>query len=216
MVLQRPRHRGVAGHAGAQHDVGLDDLAALLVGAADHAAFGDRRVREQRRLDLRPGDVVAGRDDHVVGARLVPEVAVGIHQVGVAGDVPAVLHVFLLALVGEIAAAGRPAHREAADGAGRHHAAVVVDDRAPRSPAPACRSSRRAPRPRGEPMKMCSISVAPMPSRILMPVARVPGVEGRLRQRLAGRHAFAQRRDVVVLELAEHGAIGGRRGEAEW
>ena len=54
-----------------------------------------------------------------------------------------------------------------------------------------------------------------MPSRILMPVAVVPGVERRLRQRLAGGDAFAQRRDVVLGELAEHRAIGGRRGEAD-
>ena len=43
----------------------------------------------------------------------------------------------------------------------------------------------------------------------------VPGLERRLRQRLAGRDAFAQRRDVVLGELAEHGAIGGRRREAD-
>ena len=45
---------------------------------------------EQRRLDLEAGDVVARRDDHVVGARLEPEVAVLVHRERVAGDVPAV------------------------------------------------------------------------------------------------------------------------------
>ena len=83
--------------------------------AADHAAFGDRRMREQRALHLGAGDVVARRDDHVVGARLVEEVAVLVDQVGVAGDVPAVLHVVALPLVGEVAAAGRALHREPPD-----------------------------------------------------------------------------------------------------
>src|SRR5262245_42943516 len=116
VLLEHLGAGGVAAVAAAQHDVGLDDLPALLVGRAHHAAFGDRGMRQQRGLDLRAGDVVAGRYDHVVGARLVPEVAVVIHEVGVTGDVPAILHVFALALVGEVAAPGRPAHGEAADG----------------------------------------------------------------------------------------------------
>src|SRR5262249_35053518 len=102
-----------------QHDIGLDDLPALLVGRSHHAAFGDRRMLEQRRLHLRTGDVVAGRNDHVVGARLVPKIAVGIHEVGVAGDVPAVLYVLALAFVGEMAASGGPARGGAAAGVGR-------------------------------------------------------------------------------------------------
>ena len=171
VILQRLGQRGVADVIRAQHHVGLHDLAAIRVGRADHAAFGDRRMREQRGFHLRAGDVVAGRDDHVVGARLIPEVAVRIHQVGVAGDVPAVLHVFALARVGEIAAAGRAAHREAADRAGRHFAAVLVDDARLIAGHRRGRSRRRALRSSGEPMKMCNISVAPMPSRILMPVA---------------------------------------------
>src|SRR4029077_4689048 len=72
-------------------------------------------------------DVVTGRDDHVVGARLVPEVAVVIHQIGVAGDVPAVLDVCRLPPIREIAAPGRPPHREAADRAGRTVAPILVD-----------------------------------------------------------------------------------------
>src|SRR3954470_23283606 len=84
-------------------------------------------MQQQRRFDLRSRDVVAGRDNHVVGARLVPEVAILIHQVGVAGDIPAVLHVFALTLVGEIAAAGRPTHGKPAHGPGRAVAAYVVD-----------------------------------------------------------------------------------------
>src|SRR5256885_9815362 len=39
---------------------------------SDNAALENRRMQQQRGLHLRPGDIVAGRNDHVVGARLVP------------------------------------------------------------------------------------------------------------------------------------------------
>ena len=57
----------------------------------------------------------------------MPEVAVRIHQVGVAGEVPAMLDILLLALVAKIAAAGRAAHRKPPDGARRRLATVLVD-----------------------------------------------------------------------------------------
>ena len=63
-------------------------------------------MREQDVLHFRTRDVVAGGDNHVVGAGLVPEVAVFIHAIGVAGEVPSLLDVLLLTLdVVEIAAA---------------------------------------------------------------------------------------------------------------
>src|SRR5262249_44701936 len=114
--------------ASSQDDIGFDDLPSFFVRRTHHAAFGDRRMLEQRDLYFGTGDVVAGGDDHVVGARLVPEVAVRIHEIGVAGDVPAVLHVLALTLVGEIAASGRSAHGEAADAVGRDLLAVGVHD----------------------------------------------------------------------------------------
>ena len=111
-----------------EHHIGLDDHAAVVVRRADHAAFGDGRMGEERGFHLRPGDVVARRHDHVVRARLVPEIAVLIHEVRVAGDVPAILHVFALALVLEIAATGRTAHGQAAQAARRQLAALLVED----------------------------------------------------------------------------------------
>src|SRR5262245_5960410 len=60
VLLQHLGAGGVAAIAAAQYDIGLDDLPALLVGRAHDAAFGDRGMRQQRRLDLRTGDVVAG------------------------------------------------------------------------------------------------------------------------------------------------------------
>ena len=48
-----------------QHDGRDDRLAPLRVRPAVDAGVGDRRVREQRRLDLRRRDVLAARDDRV-------------------------------------------------------------------------------------------------------------------------------------------------------
>ena len=47
----------------------LHDLAPLVVRHADDGALDHVSVRQQRRFDLGPGDVVAGGNDHVVGAR---------------------------------------------------------------------------------------------------------------------------------------------------
>src|SRR4029079_15234028 len=53
--------------------------------------------------------------DHVVGARLVVEIAILVDEVGVAGDVPAVADVIELPDVVEIATAGRATDGEPAD-----------------------------------------------------------------------------------------------------
>src|SRR5262249_62385118 len=50
VVLQGLGRSRVAAVAWPQHDVGLDDLSALLVGRPHHAAFGHRRMLKQRRL----------------------------------------------------------------------------------------------------------------------------------------------------------------------
>src|SRR5262249_50771198 len=157
-------------------------------------------------LHLRAGDVVAGRNDHVVGARLVPEIAVGIHEVGVAGDVPAVLHVLALALVGEIAAAGRPAHGEAADGVGRNLVALGVDHArlvAWHWLAGRARANLAFGRADEDVQHFGRADAV----EDLDAGGGEPGVERRLGQGFAGRHAFAQRGNVVRGELREHRAI---------
>src|SRR5690348_11227768 len=103
-ILQRPLRLGAELGTGPQHHDGLDDHASLLVRGADHRHLGDVGMAEQRLLDLRPGDVVAGADDHVVGPRLVGEVAVPVAHVDVAGDVPPVHHVGALAVTPQVAA----------------------------------------------------------------------------------------------------------------
>src|SRR5205085_6585834 len=57
-------------------DERLDDIAAELVGRRDRGRFLDARMLEADGLDLERADAVARRDDHVVGAALVPDVAV--------------------------------------------------------------------------------------------------------------------------------------------
>ncbi len=81
-VLQCLDHRRPGFMARMQHHEGLDDLPALRVRHADHAALGHGRVQQQRILHLGRGDVVARRDDHVVGARVIVEVALFVHHVG--------------------------------------------------------------------------------------------------------------------------------------
>src|SRR5581483_6559216 len=49
----------------AEHDPRDDGLAPLRVGASEHARVGDRRMLEQRRLDLRRRNVLAAGDDRV-------------------------------------------------------------------------------------------------------------------------------------------------------
>src|ERR1700678_2140755 len=71
-------------------------------------------MREQCVLDLGPGDVVAGGNDHVVPARLEPEVPGVVDAVVVARDMPAALNVVALSRVVEIAAAGWPTHGQQA------------------------------------------------------------------------------------------------------
>src|SRR5258708_8117926 len=106
----------------------FDDLAAVGVGYADDGAFAYVDMCQQRRLDLRPRYVVAGRDDHVVRTRGEMEVARLVLHEGIAGEVPAVAHIGALACVGEVAAAGRAAHGQPADRAARPLVHVLVDD----------------------------------------------------------------------------------------
>ena len=71
-----------------EHDERLDHAAAALVGRGDRRRLLDRRVLEAGRLDLERPDPVAGRDDHVVGAALVPDVAVLVEARRVLGVEP--------------------------------------------------------------------------------------------------------------------------------
>src|SRR5712691_21235 len=71
------------------HHVGDDDLAPFGVRPADHRHFADFFVREQNFLDLTRIDVGAAGNDHVLGAVLQREVALGVEDADVAGVQPA-------------------------------------------------------------------------------------------------------------------------------
>src|SRR5918992_4896828 len=92
--------------AGDQPDEGLDDVAALGVGAGHHRRLGHRRVLQQGALDLERPDPVAGRDDHVVGPARVPDVAVLVLAGGVLGVEPVAAE-DLLGVLGTVPVAER-------------------------------------------------------------------------------------------------------------
>src|SRR5205807_9876255 len=73
-------------------------------------------------------DVVTRADDHVVGPRLIVEIAVRIAHVDVAGDVPAVSNVRLLAVAPKVAAACRPLYRQPSQPSVGHWPAVRILD----------------------------------------------------------------------------------------
>src|SRR6202034_1524084 len=104
--LQLPDCCFIAGCAVAQHDRCVHDHPPVGIGLANHRALHHIRMLFDRALDLGGGDVVPGRHDDVVAAALVPQVPVGVPDVRVTGDVPAVLDVRRLPRVGQVPAAG--------------------------------------------------------------------------------------------------------------
>ena len=65
-VDQLGPQRVVSDASGVQYDEGLDDLAPLIVGLADHGALSNSVVFEQAALDIERADPVAGRGDDIV------------------------------------------------------------------------------------------------------------------------------------------------------
>ena len=109
---------------GLQLDEGAGHLAPFLVRLGDHRGQHDGRVLVERVLDLDRGDVLAARDDDVLGAVLELDVAVRILHREVAGMEPAAgegclgrLGVLQVALHHDVAAHHDLAHRRAV---GRH------------------------------------------------------------------------------------------------
>src|SRR6185437_3686675 len=70
----------------AQHDPGFHRFGADRIGNADYGRQRDRRMLEQRVLDLGGTDAVAGGGDDVVLAAHVPEIAVLILPAEIAGE----------------------------------------------------------------------------------------------------------------------------------
>ena len=76
--------------AAGEHDIGLDDGAALGIGLGHHRGICHGRMLDQAILDLAGPDAVACGLEHVVAAAVIPEAAVGVHHRHVAGAAPAV------------------------------------------------------------------------------------------------------------------------------
>ena len=75
---------------GAQLDEGDDLLAVQLVGTTDDAGGCNRRVLEQRLLDVAREDVEAAADDQVLLPVDDAKVAVGVEEAEIAGVQPTV------------------------------------------------------------------------------------------------------------------------------
>src|SRR5205823_4328619 len=97
-ILQALRHRLIALPIGGQDDECLSELSTVFIWNADNRALGNLGMVEQYVLNFGTGDVVTGGDDHVVGARLIPEVALLIHAEAITGKVPPVLNIIALLL----------------------------------------------------------------------------------------------------------------------
>ena len=70
-------------------DEGGDDLAPALVRQSDHRDFGHRRMQRQAGFDLDRRNILAAGDDHVVDPAGDEDIAVGVDEAGVAGEIPA-------------------------------------------------------------------------------------------------------------------------------
>src|ERR1017187_3576314 len=74
--------------SGGEDDERLDHVAATLIGCGDSGGLRDGAVLEAHRLDFEGADPVAGGDDDVIRAALVPDVSVLVHAGGVLGMEP--------------------------------------------------------------------------------------------------------------------------------
>src|SRR5690242_957652 len=87
MLLQLARRRETWLDARFELDDGFDDRAAQRVGTRNSRGFHHRRMLEQRALDLAGSDSAAGRNNEIVGAAGIPEIAVAVASGQIAGEV---------------------------------------------------------------------------------------------------------------------------------
>src|SRR5215472_19249933 len=66
----------------------LDNSAAYFIGAGDDGRFGHGVVLEEGALDLEGTDAIPGANDHVVSSTHEPEIALGVTQTAVSGNIP--------------------------------------------------------------------------------------------------------------------------------
>ena len=191
LVGQR-RRRPPAGSFSTTKALRLHQAVAVL--PADHGGLQHGRVLDERALDLDRRDPDAADLQHVVGAAGVPEVAVGVLVVLVAGLDPVAEERLLgLLVLVPVVGHGRVAlDAQVADLALRHRRARRRPRRSPRSPGTGSPVEPGRTAPGRFEMKMCRISVVPMPSMISTPNRSLPALVDLLGQRLAGRDAQPQ------------------------
>src|SRR5579871_6062159 len=129
MVLKRLEQRRIVRGAGSQDDERLGLLEPVLVPRGDDCGFENRRMRDQRLLDLEGRNPDASDLEHVVDASAVDEAPARLAFVLVAGSRPRALErrAAALALVPVIRGGGGALDQEFADLAGADIAARIVD-----------------------------------------------------------------------------------------
>src|SRR5438093_3861572 len=218
-VLDEPAELG--GKRGARRAVLEDDIGGRLgegvrVLAPDDGAFEDRVVLEECCLDLERRDPDPADLGRVVAPPVVRVVAVGARRVPVAGEDPlaAKRPLRLRALLPVEGGGRRAAELQVADLAGRdgtvalaRHARLVAGD-----DLAGCARARAAGEVRdGDVAELRRADAV----EDLEPEARLPPLEERPRERLAGRDAEAQRREIEWdLALGDREERGVRRGDA--
>src|SRR4029077_13303250 len=88
VLLELGGQRGVGA---ARDDPRQRDVTAALVGDADDRGLADLRMRQERLLDLEGAERPARRDDDVVRAAAVVNVALGVHPAAVLHEEPLAL-----------------------------------------------------------------------------------------------------------------------------
>src|SRR5688572_27568812 len=200
---------------GLQHDVSLDDMPAVAVRSSDNSAFENSRMLEQHVLHFRTRNVVTTRNDHVVGAGLIPEVSVEIHLVRVTGQIPSVLYVlFLLFEIVEVPASRWSANCEPAYRSRRNLVPSLIHDARLVTGNDLARRARTNVVSRGTDEDVQHLGRT---DSIDDPEAGcfVPGVKHCSRQRFSRGNAFPQAADVMTGEHSEHCTIRGWRSETD-
>src|SRR5712691_1638155 len=200
----------------------LDNGATYFIGAGDDGRFGHGVVLNEGALDLEGTDAIPGANDHVVSPTHKPEIALGVSQTAVPGDVPfpsegvgSFLRVLPVFLEQASRALRLDAYRNISLLAWRQHGASVGIDNG--------HIKTRDWLPHRAWLDFHAGIIGHQKRRFCLAIAIVDGQAGagppgrdHLRvEGFAGPHTVAQLRQVVTLQVFQHHhAIGrGRRTE---
>ena len=168
---------------------------------------------QQRRLHLRPRDVIASADDHIIRPRRKVKAARLILPETVPRQVPALPHIFALPRVIQIPAPRRPPHHQPPDLAARqfHHILVHDPRDIPRHRPPGA-ARMMVIKPVGQENMQHLGRADPVQHRLAGP--RPPLLINRRRQRLPRTDRRPKAGQIrPLLHRLQHGAVGGGGGE---